>query len=162
MDNEIIKTDLSYRRKLFIAYLVAIGIGLALWRWGIPALTDYLDRLPNKERVETLELISHIFLFLFFPPAIYLIIIGRRICRYGVVPYPGMKVIRDTIVIKGKKALFRGRILVVLGITLMILALTSMAVTHLIIRKFKHHPLISPLFCSDVRGILTDGDTAVT
>ena len=99
-----------------------------------------------KATVETIEICCHLFLLLFIPPALYLITIGRRICTHKAVPYPGMKVIRDTVIIRGKKAVFRGKSLIVLGTVLVVLVGTSMVATHFILVRFKQHPLFRPVF----------------
>jgi 4-amino-4-deoxy-L-arabinose transferase-like glycosyltransferase len=142
----IVKADRNYRRKLFSGYLIVIILGILIWNFIRPPFLNILDNLPNKERVEIKEIIAHLFLLSFIPMAIYLITIGRRICRYNAMPYPGMKVIRDTVVVTGKKAIFRGKSLIILGIVVIILLITSMITTHVIILRFKQAPLFSPVF----------------
>ncbi|NLD93928.1 MAG: hypothetical protein GX639_14825 [Fibrobacter sp.] len=146
IEKEIIKADRNYRRKLFSGYLIVIILGILAWNFICPPLLNILDNLPNKERVEVKEIIAHLFLFSFIPVAIYLIAIGRKICKYNAMPYPGMKVIRDTVVVTGKKANFRGKTLIILGIVVIILLITSMIATHSIILRFKHSKFFSPFF----------------
>ena len=146
MDRELIKTDKAYRRKILNIYLTAVAFIIAFWRWILPVIVSRVLSLPNKERVEVLELIAHTLLLLFFPAALYCILTGRKICKYEAMPFPGMKVIRDTVVIRGKKALFRGRCMVALGTAMIIIAIASMFVTHTIILQFKQHPLFRPVF----------------
>ena len=136
MEREIVTTDRKYRRNLFSAYLLAIGVIAAFWRWGIPMLIKYLQHLPNKERIEMYELIGHIFLLLFIPAAVYLIIIGRKVCRYQAMPYPGMRVIHDTAIVRGKRAVFRGRSLIVLG-TVMIVSPSSANIPGLVTNEIR-------------------------
>ncbi len=144
MDREIVKTDKRYRRKLFTAYLIAIFFGVVFWKWGFPLISGYIDSLPNKERIETLEIIEHTALLLFIPAALYLIVIGRRVCRHQAMPYPGMSVIHDTVIVRGKKALLRGRSMVVLGVVLILMVISSIIATHIIMLHFKQHPLFRP------------------
>jgi hypothetical protein len=91
-------------------------------------------------------MISHLFLLCFIPVAVYVIIIGRRTCRYKAIPYPGMRVIRDTVVVTGKKAIIRGKGLIILGIVTIVLVIASMICTHYIILNFKQHPLFRSIF----------------
>jgi hypothetical protein len=144
--DEIVKTDKQYRKRLFNIYLIGIAAVIALWHWGKPMLINHIQQLPIKTQVETVEILSHFFLLLFIPAAIYLITIGRRVCRFKAMPYPGMKVIRDTVIVRGEKALRRGKSMVVLGTALIILVAISIISTHVIMLKFKHHPLFSPVF----------------
>ncbi len=146
MDREILKTDTAYRRKIFNIYLTAVAFIIAFWRWILPVIVSRIQGLPNKERVEVLELTAHALLLLFFPAALYCIVIGNKICKYEAMPFPGMKVIRDTVVIRGKKALFRGRCMIALGTAMILIAVASMIVTHSIILRFKQHPLFRPVF----------------
>lgn len=145
-DKPVIQADKKYRKNLFNAYLIGISILIVFWRWGIPVIKEFLGQLPIKERVETLEILGHVLLLLFFPPAVYLIYIGRKIRKYSLVPYPGMRVIRDTQVIQGKKAIIRGNIMIILGITMICTAILSMTTTHVILVEFKCHPLLRPIF----------------
>lgn len=142
----IIKADMDYRRKLLLSYLAAILIGIIMWNFCIPPLMEILENLPNKERVETKETIIHLFLFSFIPVAIYVIVIGRRACKYKAMPYPGMKVIRDTVVVTGKKAIFQGRGLMILGTVVIVLTVASMIANHLIIFRFKQNPMFRSVF----------------
>ena len=146
MEKVIIKTDKRYRRKLFTVYLVMIVIGVAVVKWGVPAFRWYLMELPPKSLVETVETTIHIFLMLFIPAAAYLISIGRKICISKAMPYPGMKVIHDTVVVTGKKALLRGWSLMVLGAIMILMVIASSIVTHRIILRLKHTPIIRPIF----------------
>ena len=145
-DLRIIKADKKYRKNLLNVYLIFISSIIALCYWGLPVVKEFVLELPVKQKVETLELIGHIVLLLFIPPAIYLIYIGRKIRHSSLLPFPGMKVIRDTRVIQGKKAVFRGNLLMVLGIIMIVTAVLSMTRTHLILVQFKQSPYIKPFF----------------
>ena len=146
MDPEIVKTDRRYRRNLLLAYLTAILLVVALWKWGKPQLVTYIVSLPHKERIEVVETAAHLFLLLFIPAAIYVIVVGRRVCRYQTMPYPGMRVIRDTKIIRGRGALLRGRSMVVLGTVMIIAVFASMIATHFVVLRFKQHPIFRSVF----------------
>ena len=146
MEKVVIKTDKRYRRNLFTVYLILIAVGVAVVKWGIPAFRSYLMELPPKSLVETVEATIHIFLMLFIPAAAYLIFIGRKICIFKAMPYPGMKVIHDTVVVTGKKALLRGWSLMVLGAIMILMVIASSIVTHRIIVHMKNVPILKPIF----------------
>lgn len=146
MEKVIIKTDKRYRRNLFTAYLILIVIGVVVVKWGIPAFRWYLVALPPKPMVETVETFIHIVLMLFIPAAAYLIFVGRKICIFKAMPYPGMKVIHDTVVVTGKKALVRGWSLMILGAIMILMVIVSIIITHQIILRLKNAPIIRPIF----------------
>ena len=145
-EREVVKTDKRYRRNLFTVYILLIVLGTVLVKWGIPLFTGYIMRLPVKSRIEAIELTIHAVLLLFIPAAIYLMVIGRKVCVHKAMPYPGMKVIHDTTVVRGKNALIRGWSMVLLGGIMIIMVLISSIITHNIIARVKHHPLFSPIF----------------
>ena len=146
MEREIVKTDRRYRRNLFLIYLLFIVLITLLWVFAKPALIKYFFTLPVKERIEAWETVLHFFLMLFIPAAVYLILIGRRVCRFQAMPYPGMRVIHDTIIVRGKKALLRGRSMIVLGTLMIVLVVASMVASHRKIIRLKQHPLFRPIF----------------
>ena len=145
-ERQVVRTDKRYRRNLFTVYIAMIILGTVLVKWGRPLFTAYIMRLPVKSRIETIELTVHLLLLLFIPAAVYLIVVGRKVCIHRAMPYPGMKVIHDTVVVTGKNALLRGWSLVVLGTIMIIMVLISSIITHNIILRMKHHPLFSPVF----------------
>lgn len=81
------------------------------------------------------EFILILLLLLFIGPSIYLIYIGRQIKRSGEFPFPGMKVIRDTKVIVGEKALNRGRMFTILGYSSIILSISGSIRIHFTLTK---------------------------
>ena len=146
MEQEIVKVDKRYRRNLFSAYLLIIVSAIIFWNFGWPALFLYVDNLPNKQRVETVETLEHLVMLLFIPAALYLVMVGRKVCRFQAMPYPGMRVIHDTVIVRGKKAVFRGRSLIVLGVVMIVMAVASMIINHHLTLRFKNHPLFRPVF----------------
>ncbi len=146
MEKVVIKTDKRYRRILFTVYLILIVIGVVVVKWGVPAFRSYLEQLPPKSLVETVETTIHFFMMLFIPAAAYLIYVGRKICIFKAMPYPGMRVLHDTVVVTGKKALLRGWSLMVLGAIMILMVITSSIVTHQIILRLKNTPIIRPIF----------------
>ena len=142
----IVKTDKRYRRRLFTVYGICIVLGIVLFKWGVPSFSRHLAQLPVKARVETIERFIHTVLLLFIPAALFLIVVGRNVCRFRAMPYPGMKVIHDTVVVTGKPALLRGWSMIVLGGLMIMAVLASSLITHRIILRMKHHPILSPIF----------------
>lgn len=125
-------------------------LGVVFFKLGVPSFMRYLEQLPVKARVEAIERTVHVVLLLFIPAAIYLIIVGRKVCRSGAMPYPGMKVIHDTLVVTGRRAQMRGWSMIVLGGVMIVMVLASSIITHRIILRMKQHPLLSPIFYGTV------------
>jgi hypothetical protein len=130
MDTEIVKADRTYRRRLFVAYGVSLLAGAAAIRFGIPFVKHWLGAMPPMQAYRMFEPLLIGFLICFSPAAVYLIVIGRRILRYDAFPYPGMKVIRDTRMLRGPLARRQGWALVGLGGLFLLLMVTGSAVIH--------------------------------
>jgi hypothetical protein len=146
LESDIVRVDKRYRRKLFSAYLVIIISATIFWNFVRPPLVLYVKNLPNKQRIETIETLEHIIMLLFIPAALYLVKVGRKVCRFQAFPYPGMRVIRDTVIIRGRKALFRGRSMIVLGVIMIVMVIASMMINHYLTLQFKNNPLFRPVF----------------
>jgi hypothetical protein len=141
-------TDRGYRRKLFIAYAASIVfLGAGVWI-GLPPFLRYLRACAILDFLPITEICALTFLAGFTVPAIFLISVGRKILFHKQVPYPGMKVIRDTKVIFGGKAIFRGRLLVGLGVFSIFISIAGSLATHYYFEKFRHfnpfHTVVRP------------------
>jgi hypothetical protein len=138
MPQEIFKADRRFRKKLFTVYAACILIlGLFVWLC-LPLLIKYLNACAIPKFLNLMEICVLAFLLFFIGPALFLINTGRKILLYKQVPYPGMKVIRDTKILSGKKAIFRGRLLVILGIFSIIMAIIGSIGSHYYFEKFRH------------------------
>jgi hypothetical protein len=135
---EIFKTDRGYRTRLFAAYAAGIFILAAGIGFGLPPFLRYLDACAVMTFLTITEICAITFLLSFIVPAFLLLRTGRKILFHQQVPFPGMKVMRDTKVIFGKKAAFRGKLLIALGIFSILAALAGSFVTHRSFEKFRH------------------------
>jgi hypothetical protein len=97
-----------------------------------------MDHLTFPALMNATEIVIMCAMFVFVGPACYLIVIGRRIIASQRMPYPGQKVIHDTRVITGKRAILRGRMLLFLGIFGIFIAFAGAARSHYLIEKFRH------------------------
>lgn len=148
MQNEIVKTDRQYRKRLFIAYGIVLAVLACFITIVLPIIISEIKSLPVRSVFAIMETGAIVFLLLFIGPAFYIIHIGRTIIKHRCVPYPGMKVIRDTLVISGERAIKRGRMLVILGIISVTMAILGSWSTYYFFTKFRNDPLF--------RGILKD------
>ena len=135
MSEEIVRADKSYRRKFFTWHAIFILFGAAVIVWGLPWLEEYL-RQANPKTAAGILRGWFIFAFLsIIPIAIYMLSLGRKVIKHERIPLPGAKVIIDTRPIVGKKAMVRGRGLVVVSLLLIALGLSGALFTPYMLDK---------------------------
>jgi len=135
MSEEIVRADKSYRRKFFTWHAIFILFGAAVIVWGLPWLEEYL-RQANPKTAAGILRGWFIFAFLsIIPIALYMLSLGRKVIKHERIPLPGAKVIIDTRPIVGKKAMVRGRGLVVVSLLLIALGLSGALFTPYMLDK---------------------------
>ena len=137
IEGEIVKTDTAYRAKLFVGYGILIAVIFLCAKFGLPALLTYFHRFEYQRFLTILDLLLITFTLSFAGPSAYVIYIGKKIVGFASLPYPGMKVIRDTKVITGQKAIFQGKLLIWLGYVAIALAVASSIITHYYIGRLR-------------------------
>lgn len=117
--SEIQPADPASRRKLVVGaslFLLAMVSGQGVVQW----FTNWLAEDPERVREYFAYMVGAI-AFVFSPLfgfGYYSWQTGVRVIRAKRFPPPGMKVIKDTVVVKGRKAVSRGRALQVCGVIL--------------------------------------------
>ncbi len=127
MDQAIIRADGDYRKKFIrrfiVISLICILILAVFIQRVLPWARGYLEALDY----DTAFLVMKITIFVLFlgvlPFAVYLLRLGQRIVESQQLPPPGTKVIRDTKIIRGAKAIMRGRIVIFLSLFMICLSL---------------------------------------
>jgi hypothetical protein len=110
MEGEVIKAIPRASRIMWVITLVSIGIVMS-WVWKTVIARQLHAYLSVKDPVEAFRRFQWVMigigavLVLF---AAYFALFAARIIRSGQFPYPGMKVWRDTTVVRGRRALVRG------------------------------------------------------
>jgi hypothetical protein len=141
MEPEILKADRAFRARLFLGY----GLSLAALAALVPAVSwafaRYMAGAQVPQKLLAAEAAGSGFMLLFILPSVYLVATGRRVVREGRWPHSGMKVIHDTEVQRGAKAVARGRRLIWLGATCIFLVVCGSLATRFIFYKFKTDPL---------------------
>ena len=138
MEQEILKADKQYRKRLFTAYLIGVAVISLSLCFGLPRFLAYLDKLKIANRLDLAEISIMVFFVCFFGPACYLMAVGRRIMVAKRFPWPGQKVIHDTKIIEGRKAVTKGRVLFSLGIFTIVILVAGAARTHFIFDKIRN------------------------
>jgi|UniRef100_A0A7C3SIT0 O-antigen/teichoic acid export membrane protein len=129
MEKEIRRANKEYRRKT-IFRLLLLGAAAAVFStflilWGHPFLKAYLETLEPEQALHLLTWSLALIPLSFLPLCAIIFLQGRKIIRSECYPPPGAKVIRDTVVVRGEKAIARGRLLVGLALALALLALLA-------------------------------------
>lgn len=123
MSEKLERADRKERTRLFIILLVMALAGAAAIVWLVPALLGHLESVEPEKALRVVVMALSI---LFIPVAVFgltIVLLGRRTLSSERFPPPGVKVIRDTVVLEGREARRRGYILTVLGFLLILLSL---------------------------------------
>ena len=127
MDNEIIKADKQYRKFVLAVCLIFIAAGGAIIVWLLSYLQDALeDSDPERALIAVKRLLILISLGI-IPVGLYILSLGRKVVKSRQIPPPGVKVIADTKVIAGRKAVIRGWLLICIALLMIGLSLIGAA-----------------------------------
>jgi len=125
MTDEVVRADPVVRRRALALLLGAAVAGAAAIQWGLPWLELARLRQPGIQRTICLT-----FLGVIVALALAVIGSGRRIARLGrrtvalqEFPPPGVKLLHDVRRMTGARAIYLGRGYVIIGWTLVVLAL---------------------------------------
>jgi hypothetical protein len=138
VDEAIVKVDKAFRSRLFAIYAVCIVAIASSIVFGLRPFNAYLDGLNFPQLMNATEVMVAFGLAMMLGPSLYLIVVGKRIVRAQRMPYPSQKVIHDTKVILGSKAVLRGRLLLYLGILGIVVSLAGAGRSIYLVEKFRH------------------------
>ncbi len=121
----VIKADKRTRMLFILAWIVCVCVGVVLTKWGLPWAQGQLEQAePAKALVAIQIFIGFVFLSV-VPCGVYLFRFGQRVVRFQQMPPPGTKVIVDTKVLVGAKAVTRGRLIMIAALLLTAMDLAS-------------------------------------
>jgi len=125
MNNEVVRADPVMRRRAVAIVLGAALVGAAAIQWGLPWLEVARLRQPGMQRTICISFVAVIVAL-----ALAVIMSGRRITGLGrrtvalqEFPPPGVNLLHDVRRMTGTRALSLGRGSVIIGWTLVVLAL---------------------------------------
>jgi hypothetical protein len=126
VNDEVVHADPVLRRRAVALLLAAALIGAAAIRWGPPWLELARLHQPGMQRTICIS-----FLFVIIAVALATIMSGRRVAGLGrrtvelqEFPPPGVKLLHAVRRMTGLRAVYLGRGYVIIGWTLVVLALT--------------------------------------
>ena len=125
MNDEVVRADPVLRKRALAMLLAAGAVGGAAIQWGLPWLELARLRQPGMQRT-----ICITFLGVIVAVALATIVSGRRVTRLGrqtvelqAFPPPGLTLLHDVRRMTGARAVYLGRGYVIIGWTLVVLAL---------------------------------------
>ena len=130
MDKDIIRADKKYRNKALGLFFLLGLLGILLIIWGLPSGMEYLKRLDPKTAFLIIDLVLVFIMLSMVPIGLFLLNLSRKIMKHECFPPPGMKVIKDTPIEKGKKAKVKGQILLFISLLFMIAGLCGALYIH--------------------------------
>lgn len=120
---EMIKADKRIRRLVVLAYIVAILVTMIVVVWILPWSEGKLEQTEPEAMLRIIRIVI-VFIFLSIVPfGLYMFRLGWRIIKHKRMPPPGTKVIMDTKILEGSKAVTRGKIIIAFSFVLIIVGL---------------------------------------
>jgi ATP/ADP translocase len=123
MTQPIIRADRRYRKKLLILYALFVLVVILLIGWVLPWSKAYLLQLELETALTVMKVVLAVMFLSFVPAGLYVWRLGRKIMVHERFPPPGVKVMKDTKLIEGKRARVRGRVLIVFSLVLILFGL---------------------------------------
>ena len=126
---QIVKADPKARQLVLAFLLIGLLVGAFLVAWLLPFFKNYLTALPPVEALETIRVVLVILFLGVAPAGIYIFWIGGKVAKTKCFPPPGMKVIRDTRIVTGPKAVTRGAVLMIMAVVVILLGVIGAGFT---------------------------------
>ncbi|MGI9568304.1 MAG: hypothetical protein ACR2PH_00830 [Desulfobulbia bacterium] len=123
MTDRIISADKKYRKKVLILYLIFASLGAVSIHWGLPWVKRHIQDLEQANVLNNLILLIRFMFLSIVPLSLYLLSYGRKVLTHKRYPPFDTKVIKDTKILEGKKALLRGRLITATAVCLIAVCL---------------------------------------
>ena len=121
----VIRADKRVRMLVILAWIACVCAGVALIRWVLPWGQGQLERAEPAKALRAIQIVIGFIFLSIIPFSVYLFRLGLRAVRCRQMPPPGTKVIVDTKVLVGDKAVTRGRLIMVIALLLVALNLAG-------------------------------------
>ena len=123
MSDQIVRDDKKYRKKALLFYILSVFLGLLLVGWVLPRGTEYLRKLDPDAALMIADTVLVLILLSVAPMGLYLLRLAGKILKEERFPPQGTKVLRDTLIVTGRKAAVRGYVLRVVSVILIVVGL---------------------------------------
>jgi len=130
MDDELARADKAYRNKVLAVCILVMAGSWLLVELGLPLAMGHLNRLGQDTAFLVIEIVLIVLFLGMIPFGLHLGRVGRKIVDHERFPPPGVKVIRDVQVLRGKKAHARGKLLVYSSRAIIVLAIAAALCVH--------------------------------
>ena len=121
----VIKADKRVRMLVILAWIACICAGLALIRWVLPWGQGQLERAEPAKALRAIQIVNSFIFLSVIPFGVYPFRLGRRVVAHRQMPPPGTKVIMDTKLLEGDKAVTRGQLMMAIALVLISLGLAG-------------------------------------
>jgi UDP-N-acetylmuramyl pentapeptide phosphotransferase/UDP-N-acetylglucosamine-1-phosphate transferase len=121
----VIKADKRARMLFIIAWIVCVCVGVALIRWALPWGQGQLEQAEPATTLLAIQIAIGLIFLSTIPFSVYLFRLGLRTVRCRQMPPPGTRVIKDTKVLEGDKAVTRGWLMMAIALVLIALGLAG-------------------------------------
>lgn len=128
MEQEYLKADPGYRRKVIIWLVLIFVLGSVALGLGLPLAKQ---KLGEMEPGAAIMLVKYAYIVVLLPLGafcIYLFCLAMRSLAQGQFPPLGTKVVKDTLLYRGQEARKRALLLVFLGVGIILLCAYSVVI----------------------------------
>ena len=133
VERRVLRADPAYRRRFLIRYslfsALLVLLSLAVYQWGAPILSQYIDRQKPAEAVRLLGLMMKASVLLTASLAVgvsaYMFRLGWRARTSGQLPSPGTRVLHDTPIVEGPAAVRQGTLMITLSVVLALIVVSG-------------------------------------
>jgi L-asparagine transporter-like permease len=123
MSDQIVRADKRYRKRALLFYILSVLLSLVLVAWVLPRGTEYLRNLDPDAALLIADTVLVLMLLSVAPMGLYLLRLAGKILKEERFPPQGTKVLRDTLLVTGRKATVRGYVLRVVSVILIVVGL---------------------------------------
>jgi len=123
IQERMIKADKRIRKLIILAYIVAVLVIVVLLMWILPWSEGKLEQTEPEVMLRIIRIVIAFIFLSIVPFGLYMCRFGWRVIKHKQMPPPGAKVIVDTKVLEGDKAVTRGRLIIAVSILLIVLGL---------------------------------------
>ena len=124
-EREIIKADPKTRGIVLALLAAGLVLGFLLLHRGLPLFLDYLKSSDPGHALRVLRIVTALLFLSVVPVCAYVYRLGRTVAAQRRFPPHGMKVVKDTPLVTGDRARFRGIVLQCFAACLLVLGLSG-------------------------------------